>query len=84
LGFPEIENLGLGCRFTNCSHTHEPSCRVLKAVDEGENPRSRLENYRKIKRELEYLAPRGRKSADHIERERWKGVALKIKAMYKK
>ena len=26
--FPEIEKLGLGCRFANCSHTHEPGCRV--------------------------------------------------------
>jgi ribosome biogenesis GTPase len=82
--FPEIEKLRQGCRFTNCSHTHEPGCRVLEAVDEGELSRDRLENYRKMKRELTYLAQRQHKSADRVEKERWKDVALKIKALKKK
>jgi ribosome biogenesis GTPase len=81
--FPDIEALGRECRFANCSHAHEPGCRVLEAVDEGEIPRDRLENYRKMKRELEYLAHRKHKSADRVEKERWKEVALKIKAMKK-
>jgi ribosome biogenesis GTPase / thiamine phosphate phosphatase len=81
--FPEIEKLAIGCRFTNCSHTHEPGCRVLGAVNEGEISRDRLENYRKMKRELEYLSYRRHKSADRLEKERWKEVALKIKAMKK-
>ncbi len=79
--FPEIEKLGQGCRFTNCSHTHEPGCRVLAAVDEGAISGHRLENYRKMKRELEYLAQRRDKSADRVEKERWKEIALKIKSM---
>lgn len=82
--FPEIGKLGLGCRFANCSHTHEPGCRVIGAVDEGEISRGRLENYRKMKRELEYLSHRQHKSAERVEKERWKEVALKIKAMKKK
>ena len=82
--FPEIEKLGLECRFTDCSHTHEPGCRVLRAVDEGEIPRERLENYRKMKRELAYLSHRQHKSADRVEKERWKEVAMKIKAMKKR
>ena len=82
--FPEIGKLGLGCRFTNCSHTHEPGCRVLDAVDGGEISRDRLENYRKMKREPEYLSRRRHKSADRVEKERWKEVALRIKAMKKR
>jgi ribosome biogenesis GTPase len=82
--FPEIEKLSQGCRFTNCSHTHEPGCRVIEAVDDGELPGDRLENYRKMKRELTYLAQRQHKSADRVEKERWKDVALKIKALKKK
>ena len=82
--FPEIEKLGRKCRFADCTHTHEPGCRVLEAVDEGEIPGNRLENYRKMKRELEYLSHRRHKSADRVEKERWKEVALKIKAMKKK
>jgi ribosome biogenesis GTPase len=82
--FPEIETLSLECRFTDCRHTHEPGCRVLGAVDEGEIFIDRLENYRKMKRELEYLSRCRNKSADRVETERWKEVALKIKAMKKR
>lgn len=79
--FPDIEKLAIECRFTNCSHTHEPDCRVIGAVEEGVILRERLENYRKMKRELEYLSHRQDRSADRVEKERWKEVALKIKAM---
>ena len=82
--FPEIEKFGQACRFTDCSHTHEPGCRVLEAVDEGDISIGRLENYRKMKRELEYLSDRQHKSAERVEKERWKEVALKIKALKKK
>ncbi len=81
--FPEIEKLGLECRFADCTHTREPGCRVLGAVDGGEIPRGRLENYWKMKRELEYLSHRRHKSAGRVEKERWKEVTLKIKAMKK-
>ena len=82
--FPEIERLGQECRFADCTHAHEPGCRVLKAVDQGEISRNRLENYRKMKRELDYLAQREHKSAERVEKERWKGIALQVKAIYKK
>ena len=81
--FPEIENIAVKCRFSDCSHTHEPGCRVLQAVTEGEISQGRLESYRKLKRELAYLSHRRHKSADRIEKERWKEVALKVKAMKK-
>ena len=82
--FPEIEKFALGCRFADCSHTHEPGCRVLEAVAAGELPRNRMENYLKMKREQEYLSKRRNKSADRVEKERWKEVALKVKAIKKR
>lgn len=81
--FPEIESLAGECRFSDCNHIHEPGCRVLDAVASGELTPARLESYRKMKRELEYLASRQTKSADRIEKENWKKVALKIKHLKK-
>jgi len=81
VAFPEIENLASACRFSDCTHTHEPGCRVLQAVSDGEISPGRLESYRKMKRELMYLSDRQHKSADRVEKERWKEVALKIKAI---
>jgi ribosome biogenesis GTPase len=37
-----------------------------------------------MKRELAYLSSRQQKSADRVEKERWKEVALKVKAMKKR
>jgi ribosome biogenesis GTPase len=34
-----------------------------------------------MKRELAYLSDRQHKSAGRVEKDRWQGVALKIKAM---
>ena len=82
--FPEIEHFSGKCRFSDCSHAHEPGCRVLQALAEGDILQGRLENYRKMKRELAYLSHRQHKSADRVEKERWKEVALKIKDMKKK
>jgi len=82
--FPDIEQLAAGCRFSDCSHLHEPGCRVQQAVARGALGPDRLESYHKMNRELAYLAERQQKSADRMEKERWKEVALKIKAMKKK
>ncbi len=81
--FPEIEALGKACRFSDCSHTHEPGCRVIKAVASGQIQSDRLNSYHKLKRELDYLSQKQVKSADRIEKERWQEVALKVKAMKK-
>ena len=79
--FPEIERLALQCRFRDCSHLHEPGCQVREAVVRGELAAERLANYEKMKREQDYLAQRQNKSADRVEKERWKDVAQRIKVM---
>ncbi len=33
--FPEMLRVGADCRFTPCTHTHEPGCAVKAAVDAG-------------------------------------------------
>ncbi|MCG6910072.1 MAG: ribosome small subunit-dependent GTPase A [Deltaproteobacteria bacterium] len=84
VAFPEIEHLARECRFSNCSHIHEPGCRILQALTAGEISHDRVENYQKMKRELSYLSNRQRKRSDRVEKERWKEVSLKIKAMKKR
>ena len=43
--FPEIRRFNNQCKFNDCTHTHEPGCRVQKAVAEGEIAGSRYQNY---------------------------------------
>ena len=46
--FPEMIRVAPGCRFYNCTHTHEPGCAVVEAVKAGEIAWSRYESYLKI------------------------------------
>jgi len=81
VAFPEIESLANTCRFNDCSHTHEPGCQVLYSITTGTIRKDRLDSYQKMKRELAYLSKRQSKSADRVEKERWKEITLKIKAI---
>lgn len=81
--FPEIAILSGECRFTDCTHSHEPDCKVLQAVTDGDIMQERLDSYHKMHREQTYLSDRQLKSADRVEKERWKKVALKVKAIKK-
>lgn len=45
LYFPEMLKLSSGCRFTPCTHTHEPHCAVKLAVDQGTISSERYNSY---------------------------------------
>lgn len=49
--FDTITNLSQSCKFTNCTHTSEVGCSVLKALETGELDRASYENYVKLERE---------------------------------
>ena len=43
--FPEIFRFSQDCRFSNCTHTHEPGCAVLKALEDHYIAQSRYQSY---------------------------------------
>ena len=43
--FPEMLRVSADCRFTPCTHTHEPGCAVKAAVDRGEIAPERYNSY---------------------------------------
>ncbi|MFG2606086.1 ribosome small subunit-dependent GTPase A [Streptomyces sp. NPDC048514] len=53
--FAEIEELAERCRFQDCAHESEPGCAVRSAVENGELPVRRLESYRKLMRENQWI-----------------------------
>ena len=46
--FPEMMHYGRECRFYNCTHTHEPGCAVVAALEEGAISELRYESYLKM------------------------------------
>jgi len=51
--FPEFDPFVHQCHFSNCTHTHEPDCAVIAAVEAGEVPARRFESYLIIRESLE-------------------------------
>ena len=43
--FVEFFELSKDCRYGNCTHTHEPGCAVLKALEDGRLAPSRYQSY---------------------------------------
>lgn len=43
--FKEIFSFSKDCRFSNCTHTHEPGCAVLKALEDHYIAQSRYQSY---------------------------------------
>lgn len=54
--FADIERLSRKCRYSDCTHTTEPGCAVLTALEDGTLDSARLVSYRKLKAENDYAA----------------------------
>ncbi len=46
--FPEIFKISAECKYGDCTHTHEPGCAVLKALDDHYISQSRYASYLSI------------------------------------
>lgn len=52
--FSDIEALVSECKYSNCTHTNEPGCAVLAAIEEGILDVGRFGNYQKLQVEVAY------------------------------
>jgi ribosome biogenesis GTPase len=52
--YSDITTLAASCRYRDCSHTGEPGCAVLEALNSSELSREQYENYQKLRGESEF------------------------------
>ncbi len=52
--FNDIEELSNACKYSNCTHTNEPGCKIIEAINNGELTRERYEQYLKLQKESLY------------------------------
>lgn len=50
--FPEFDEPSESCRFTDCSHVHEPDCEVKRRVEDGTLNRARYDTYVRLYQDL--------------------------------
>ena len=56
--FADVEELAAQCKFSDCAHDTEPGCAVRAALDDGSLAVRRLESWRKLQREIAWMARR--------------------------
>jgi ribosome biogenesis GTPase len=54
--FPDIAPFVTHCQFSDCTHTVEPGCAVIQAVEEGQVSEHRYESYVRLREEHQKLA----------------------------
>ncbi|WP_327676198.1 ribosome small subunit-dependent GTPase A [Kitasatospora sp. NBC_00458] len=81
LAFADIEELAEDCRFHDCNHQGEPGCAVLAALEAGSLPERRLESYRKLQRESEWIASRSDARLASARLKKWKAVTKSMRAV---
>jgi ribosome biogenesis GTPase len=81
--FDDIERLARQCRFGDCLHDSEPRCAVQAAIAAGSLDPARLDNYRKLQRELQFLERRRDAAAQAEEKKIWKQQTKALRRHYK-
>ena len=69
--FADVETVTEQCRFSNCAHDGEPGCAIAAAIEAGQLDDARVASWRRLQRELAYLARKQDVRAQHEERRRW-------------
>jgi ribosome biogenesis GTPase / thiamine phosphate phosphatase len=73
---PDIHQLAGACKFSDCTHTNEPDCAVLDAINAGSLHSSDLAAYKRMDRELAFARRRLDQKLESAERKRWKKIAV--------
>jgi ribosome biogenesis GTPase / thiamine phosphate phosphatase len=78
--FTEIATLAEHCRFRDCQHQREPGCAVREALETGRLTESRLGNYRKLQKEVNYLTQKQDQQASLQEKAKWKQLTKTMRS----
>ncbi len=81
--FSDITELALQCKFTDCTHAHEPGCAVQSAIEEGMLEAGRYESFLKLKREADYIASKSDITKQQERKAREKKMGKNIKVILK-
>ncbi|MBI3654327.1 MAG: ribosome small subunit-dependent GTPase A [Acidobacteria bacterium] len=72
--FADIEELGEQCYFNDCRHDKEPDCAVKAALEAGELNAERYENFKKMQKEVEFIASQQDKRIELERKEKAKKI----------
>jgi ribosome biogenesis GTPase len=80
--FADVDELAANCRFTDCEHKNEPGCEVQGAIAEGILDADRLESWRKLQREQEFLQRKMDPEIGATQKKRTKIIMRQVRKKY--
>jgi ribosome biogenesis GTPase len=81
--FADVDELAAQCRFTTCQHQEEPGCAVQAAITAQVLDADRLESWRKLQREQEFLARKVDPESGAAQKKRIKILMRQVKRNYR-
>jgi ribosome biogenesis GTPase len=81
--FTDIAKFSSVCRFPDCSHTAEPGCAVLAAIESGELDARKFANFLKLKKELDYSSRKLDKRKSSNAKKRWQKINIEQRDRYR-
>jgi len=72
--FADVEEIALRCRFRDCRHQKEPGCAIREALENGELDEGRYAGWKKLQREVAFLAVREDPNEARAQENRWKVI----------
>lgn len=81
--FEDIATLALDCKFRDCRHDAEPGCNVKAAIDDGRLAPDRYDAFKKLEKEIAYLARRKNQFLQRQEETKWKKLISAHKKSYR-
>ncbi|WP_203663190.1 ribosome small subunit-dependent GTPase A [Lacticaseibacillus sp. 53-4] len=79
--FEDIQALAQHCRFSDCTHQHEPGCAVQAAVARGALSADRLASYQRLKQEQAQNVEMRGKARENAKIDRMFGSKKQMKAL---
>jgi ribosome biogenesis GTPase len=80
--FADVDEFASQCRFTDCKHQQEPGCEVQAAIAGSILDADRLESWRKLQREQEFLARKVDPEIGAAQKKRIKIIMRQVKKNY--
>ena len=72
--FTDVSSIAQKCRFADCTHTSEPRCALLAALESGQLDAARWKSYQKLDAELKHQHRQQDKHAMLAQKKQWKAI----------
>lgn len=77
--FRDIEHFASLCKFSDCTHQHEPGCAVRDAITEGTLSSERFQRYEKLLKEAAFEKSKAEIGLKRFEKQRFMGISILAK-----